>query len=502
MNLKETLEEMAKCQLGKSKAIMDTIDEPNGFKDMGETVSKIFKQSTDGRLIRELTGNGIINYSIPLQLMKQKTVMVDLTVSELMKEKPFGMPVDSIIDLAESGHLYLNLREYDLSNTERNVVFFEGQAAENLEKLLGSSRRNIINKMYFGNALRNPIFNKLLYWQGIEKKSFEDYQKEFFAKSKNAHDACEQFDKSPNDFEKEFGISCKWLDEKQTAIAASWHYAYLKSAKHLITRDDGPNIFMDHHHPSSIDAQLELCAYRGEDWAKDKNNEEKKKSAALSFAFLADKMRAFHVLHTIQITGTWGCFNWNRPRNDYNYASKSVSEHIEPGVTSTPEYQQLVYTLMNKEGYINSNPYKGIFLEMPCINYEKKEFTRGEIDNLIRTLELNADKFAQLAAVNMEVDKLYQDGDGFDIKQARKIHKEYSDISSFISGNIAKSINVVTDVVTDVITARIPSAGIIMKAAMEFLKKHPKILCVFRPAPENRVAFKLYDVFHNHKSKK
>ena len=58
-------------------------------------------------------GSWVDSLPLPLQLMTQPKLTVDLTLATLASDAPFGLSLASLCKLARNGFIYLNLRDYD-----------------------------------------------------------------------------------------------------------------------------------------------------------------------------------------------------------------------------------------------------------------------------------------------------------------------------------------------------------------------------------------------------
>jgi len=372
MGLKEKLKILADKQYEIAKKELEGKSEPEGLNDLSGILSEIFRKATNDCQFRRIeTGSDLINESIPLQLMTQPTALRDLTIKELEPKgtnslpTPFNMPLNSLVDLARTGHLYLNLMQYDYDNDDRNEQFFKGQIAETLEALVDRlvtffPDGTISSKIYIMSALRKPVFNKMIEWtegtsliSSAKTPSYLDYYQECLTQIIDAEAACREFYSSGNNFTAE-GIPMNWRGRTQENYGSAFHYAYLKSASKMIKRDfkneDIDIIKSDY----GFDTMILLCADRGKKWRLN-NTSSNLEEAARSFAKLAHYLRVEHVLHTVQITGAWGCV-WNRPFNEYlsfkevegtfltSIKDKNAKENNS--FSKTPEFQKFIATLL------------------------------------------------------------------------------------------------------------------------------------------------------------
>ncbi|SEN65205.1 hypothetical protein SAMN05216404_10616 [Nitrosospira multiformis] len=105
-----------------------------------------------GTIVNE-TESWIDSLPLPLQLMTQPKLTVDLTLETLKSPAPFGLSLSSLCKLARKGFIYLNLRDYD-SDLQNDLA---GHLAcqSRLEQLF----TQVPNGVYFGSAIRKSIFD-------------------------------------------------------------------------------------------------------------------------------------------------------------------------------------------------------------------------------------------------------------------------------------------------------------------------------------------------------
>jgi hypothetical protein len=96
-------------------------------------------------------GSWVDSLPLPLQLMTQPKLTVDLTLATLASDAPFGLSMPSLCKLARNGFIYLNLRDYD-SDLRNGLKGHIAQQAK-LEQILESG------SVYIGSAVRKGIFD-------------------------------------------------------------------------------------------------------------------------------------------------------------------------------------------------------------------------------------------------------------------------------------------------------------------------------------------------------
>ena len=96
-------------------------------------------------------GSWVDSLPLPLQLMTQPKLTVDMTLATLASDTPFGLSLASLCKLARNGFIYLNLRDYD-SDLRYGLKGHIAHQAK-LEQLLDAGG------VYMGSAVRKGIFD-------------------------------------------------------------------------------------------------------------------------------------------------------------------------------------------------------------------------------------------------------------------------------------------------------------------------------------------------------
>ncbi|SET23599.1 hypothetical protein SAMN05216412_104109 [Nitrosospira multiformis] len=305
-----------------------------------------FSRDTMAAVIKEFgtianeTGSWIDSLPLPLQLMTQSKLTVDLTLETLKSPAPFGLSLASLCKLARKGFIYLNLRDYD--SDLQNGLAGHHACQLRLEQLFTQAP----NAVYFGSAIRKSIFDaaitKTPQRTGSGNKTSQPLQYE------NYH-----------------------AEAAQTATF--WHYAYLRSVEGYL--------------PYQINQQLTeaygRAAHSVEDMAK--------------FMHLA---RICHLNFTAPITASFGT-TYNIMPDEYKELTRLRAYPSDP-VHDDPQYDelidQLLYCLFDKNSPLNPDSIASLKIHL---NQDPAQivFTDEMIDSLIDVLERNHSRLKAAAEI-------------------------------------------------------------------------------------------------------
>jgi hypothetical protein len=474
-DLKLKLENLAKKQIETTKGILMYENDPNGLNGVTELSRKMFDRATDNKLRfnKDRTGSWIAGQFMPLQLITQRNLMVDLTNDELCKQKPLNIPINSLITLAKMGFVYLNIRDFDLDNS--NDTLLNGVAADNLNILFDS----VSDRLYIGSSLRKPLFDALISWQGY-KYSYETYRNSFVERVNASAEALKETNLQ--------NANSHFRGEPQSLVAASWHYAYLMSIRSKI----GIDIINGNEVRKGIEDKILNAEVKGAAWIKNKVDFIKKEQATFAFFDLARELRTFHLMYSAPITGSWGC-TYNRTQDEFMNTTKLASEYLIPNITESQPYQELMYALLNKEGYIVNSTYN----EMSCLNpefhFERRDIDESFVDSLITSLIQNEHIYTKLQDISRELNTIYENED-FDYNHSKKLFHKYNDVSEEHTNKILGFLRKKDISIETYLT--LPLGPLMIKMSIKESKLPETIKKVFVPRKEDQLIFKLHNILN------
>ncbi|ODT75932.1 MAG: hypothetical protein ABS69_10075 [Nitrosomonadales bacterium SCN 54-20] len=317
------------------------------------------------------TGSWIDSLPLPLQLMTQSKLTVDLTLETLKSPAPFGLSQASLCKLARKGFIYLNLRDYD--SDLQNGLAGHLACQRRLEQLLTEAS----NAVYFGSAIRKSIFDaaitKTCQRTGSGNKisqplQYENYHAEA---AQTLKPVCRDYSRLPdNDPRVQEG---NFRGKRSNPDATFWHYAYLRSVEGYL--------------PYQINQQLTeayaRAAHSVEDMAK--------------FMHLA---RICHLNFTAPITASFGT-TYNIMPDEYKELTRLRAYPSDP-VHDDPQYDelidQLLYCLFDKNSPLNPGSIASLKIHL---NQDPSQivFTDEMIDSLIDVLERNHSRLKAAAEI-------------------------------------------------------------------------------------------------------
>lgn len=153
------------------------------------------------------TGSWIANVPLPLQLLTQPHLTVDLTLAELndRPDRPFGISLNSLVRLADQGHIFINLRDYDSDGINSDL----GGHLKH-ERFLSELLSRVPQQIYFGSAVRKPMFDAI---------SGSAYEQFFYA-------AKEELSRH--------AVNVPFRKVSELPEATFWHWAYLNACAPLL----------------------------------------------------------------------------------------------------------------------------------------------------------------------------------------------------------------------------------------------------------------------------
>jgi transcriptional regulator with XRE-family HTH domain len=410
--LLDMLDGLAERQSQAAREILAETEPPKTLQDIGKIAGRIFDHVTDGTLLeRQIpAGSYILGQSIPMQLIGQGRLMVDLPCSELKKPYPHRMTLDTIGELVKAGLLYLNIRDYNNIKREDNARRFTGLAGQNLFKLLGDEK--IRCRTYIGAALRKPLFDAVLGLQNDPLPFYEDYQARFNEAAAPSCDAFRSFLQECggkySNAKAELGGPVEFRGETHSLVAASWHYAYLSSVRSQVEREFA--IFEGQGDFPGLENLLEECRERGRDWQR---STESMKAAARSFCSLAFALRIFHLRYTALITGSWGTI-FNRTQDEYLAINRMTAELLGKGLSETGKYRVLenleAYLQHKEEHRRGKRPDLRDRSLASKVNKGNMSYNHKFTDCLLGALGENYSTLNSLGIVSEEITRCYRNG--------------------------------------------------------------------------------------------
>ena len=316
-------------------------------------------------------GSWIDSLPLPLQLMTQPKLTVDLTLDTLQSPAPFGLSMDSLCRLASKGFIYLNLRDYD-SDLQDGLAGHIAQQAK-LEKIFTEAP----GAVYFGSAVRKGIFDTAIaknrertgpYNAGPENQvaQYQDYRDVAAQALKHV---CIDYAKLPNEDPR---VQNAYFRGRRSSMdAAFWHYAFLRSVEGYL--------------PYEINRQFTEAF----------NNATRSVEDLTKFMRL---VRIYHLNFTAPITASFGT-TYNIMPDEYKELIRLRTYPSDP-VHDDPQYDeiidQLLYCLFDKNSPLNA---RGIASLKIRLSQEPAEmvFSDAMIDSLIDVLQRNSLKLKSAA---------------------------------------------------------------------------------------------------------
>jgi hypothetical protein len=426
----KTVYSMVKKIFNKQKIVAERIIAGNpsnkgGIPYISELAGTIFNEATDGNFLfkKNKTGSWIAGSFMPLQLLFQQNLLVDLTEDELKKERPFNIPLNSLIKLARQ-HIYLNIR--DIGDFTGNEASFSERAGENLARIIEA----VPDRIYIGNALRDPLFNKM----NGGSNSYVEYKNYFVNTLKSAYEAFEirLIDKP------DFAKGAEFRSGKVSLAASAWHYAFLKAARFKLPN----NIYEyfaqeDENKPSEIDKMIEEIGNDIKKYNKNNDGSNLLNKVTDSYLQLISYLRTFHLATTAEITGSWGS-TYNRTQEEFLTTSKLLGEN--EGILHNPEFQNFFYNVLIDKNYIKNERLMDYATHTPYFSINDREIKEGDdgfIENLIGSIETHNNLYDALREMIVEINRYYLQKE-FSVDECKKRYIEYNKGYNALIGNICQ----------------------------------------------------------------
>jgi hypothetical protein len=331
-------------------------------------------------------GSWVDSLPLPLQLMTQPKLTVDLTLATLASDAPFGLSMPSLCKLARNGFIYLNLRDYD-SDLRNGLKGHIAQQAK-LEQILESG------SVYIGSAVRKGIFDAAIAkhferngpyttsssGSGSEAPRYEAYRDEAAQALKNvANEYSRLEDEDPR-------VQNAYFRGQRTAVeAVFWQYAYLRAVEGYL--------------PYEINSQL-TDAF---------NSAPRSVEDLTSFMRLA---RIFHLNFTAPITASFGT-TYNITPDEYKELIRLRTGPDDP-VRRDPEHDEIIdqflYCLFDRNSPLNARSVATLKVQLSD-DPGKIVFTDAMIDSLIDVLQRNRLKLRSAAEILQQLGAAsYADG--------------------------------------------------------------------------------------------
>ncbi|PTR16198.1 hypothetical protein C8R31_102212 [Nitrosospira sp. Nsp2] len=316
-------------------------------------------------------GSWIDSLPLPLQLMTQPKLTVDLTLATLASDTPFGLSMASLCKLAGSGFIYLNLRDYD-SDLRNGLKGHVAQQAK-LEKILDSG------SVYIGSAVRKGIFDAAISKHverspgyirrsGSAAPRYEAYREEAAQVLRDVgNEYAKVADNDPH-------VQNAYFRGRRTTVeAVSWQYAYLRAVEGYL--------------PYEINRQLMEAI----------NSAPRSVEDLTKFMRLA---RIFHLNFTAPITASFGT-TYNITPDEYKELIRLRTAPEDP-VHRDPEYDEIIdqflYCLFDRKSPLNARSVASLKLQLSADPGEIV-FTDAMIDSLIDVLQRNRLKLRSAAEI-------------------------------------------------------------------------------------------------------
>lgn len=313
--VQEELSELYDSQLRAVQSLSLPEQDVNGLTGLVKLSSKAMGAVNDSfRVSASTAGSWVRSHSLPIQLIRQYPLTVDLTPNELKKTRPYGIPFRSLLRLAESKFVYLNLRDYDSNPT----------AYENQDPLEYSPNESVASRMeellrhrgsiYIGSALRKDIFDTALQKNGysVEYETFQQRAKHDWSDALRCfQELAEIAPETRQELEQRTGFRGETLDD---LTAPSWHWAFLSAVSHYINT---PNLISIEQNDTRLNQAYNRVAQLG----SEARTIDQKIEAAATLADLVANLRTCHLNYTAPITASWGSI-YNMQQHEYVQASR------------------------------------------------------------------------------------------------------------------------------------------------------------------------------------
>ncbi len=316
-------------------------------------------------------GSWIDSLPLPLQLMTQPKLTVDLTLAALGSNAPFGLSMASLCKLAKNGFIYLNLRDYD-SDLRNGLKGHIAQQAK-LEQVLESG------SVYIGSAVRKGIFDAAIAKHaernapaamtgssGSDSRSDSPgrgphYEAHRDEAAQALRDVGEQYARLADE-DPRVRNAC-FRGRRTSVEAVFWQYAYLRA--------------VEGYRPYEINQRL----------ADAFNSAPRSVEDLTNFMRLA---RIFHLNFTAPITASFGT-TYNITPGEYKELIRLRTSPDDP-VHRDPEHDEIIdqflYCLFDRKSPLNARSVASLKLQLSAHPGEMV-FTDAMVDSLIDVLQRN-----------------------------------------------------------------------------------------------------------------
>ncbi|MFN7716412.1 MAG: hypothetical protein ACK5QS_13170 [Pseudanabaenaceae cyanobacterium] len=475
-------------QAGDATTI-DFHDNPGpGLKGLVDLSAQIMHRVTKTfSSVRQDAGSWVADESLLLQLLTQRPLTVDLTVKELQKECPFGIAIRSLCDLARHGFIYLNVRDFESEAAEGFPQYAVGRTAKNLRHIIQS----VPGSIYFGGALRKPLFDASIRWSGRDGTYEQFYEEaiEYLTHSAEAYEI--EVQQNPLGL----GLDSLFRGERQSLTAAAWHWAFLNSVKTKI-----PNIFDNLEGRTGLISRFGTADYLGDKWSKNRTSENQA-SAATAFLDLAGDLRTAHQNFTAPITASWGG-TYNMTSDEFEKSRSFAVQRLPASVVGTQEnWQRLIFIALAKSQEWNIPAIQSVARGAPAAQLlNPGNIDSAIVDKLIERMRNDSSSLKEAKEIRNTLKQAYLQGRDLTEKEFVRLTQEYNRISQINIENYIKGFEgtfntiVGTAKVFDCwgmptllkVVEKLPQVGIKMQDVVE------KILL---PNPEDRILYQIIRVF-------
>lgn len=369
------------------------------------------------RYVGDEAGSWIGSHSLPLQLLTQSKLTVDLTLDELRKDRPFGIPLQSLCDLARERFLYLNLRDYDSDSEKDFAGHGEERVAAALEKILDEAR----GQVYIGSALRKSIFDAALLHSGY-KDPYERFYDEAKAALSDAHECYAALPDASKTVRQSL-----FREKRPPLIAVCWHWAFLRSIMHYVPSDIVAG-------KDSMLGALYVKAEEAGRLAKSQPSEKRRTIAAKAFADLAVRLRIAHLNLTAPITASYGT-TYNMTEDEYG-ESVRLELYWEEGAPrlSDDETKRFLLFMLGESGRGPVVDFSRLHRPQGDLTLRQRIddhlFNTGSVDALIVALKSNGQRISEAGAMLEEVKTAYLAKSSIPRERLLKMVEDYRKIAN------------------------------------------------------------------------
>jgi len=467
-------------------ATVDFRDDPGpGLKGIVELSSQVMNRVTRTfSPVKKQAGSWVSGESLLLQLLTQRPLTVDLTVNELKKIRPFDMPIESLCSLARHGFLYLNVRDFDSEMEKGFPEYGTNQSAKNLRILL----REVKGSIYFGSALRKPLFDAAIRWSG-RNGTYEQFRDEAISYLDNAAKAYElEIRENP------LGINSIFRSERQNLTAAAWHWAFLNSVYTKI-----PNIFDDEEGRVGLVSRFGAAYYLGDKWSKNRSPENQI-AAATAFLDLAGDLRTSHLNFTAPITASWGS-TYNMTSDEFERSRSFATQRFPNSIIGTDEnWRKIILIILAKSKDWDIPAIKNVARGTPITRlFDNKNIDEGIVDILIERMMNDSASLREAKEIGDELRQTYLQGRDLSDKEFIRMVQNYDRISQLNLENYISGLEQTIEVVMSAAGA-FDCWGMpyLLKAAGKTvsIKTQNVVEKILLPDPQDRMLYRVIRTFN------